>query len=367
MIYIYFIITLIFSFITALVSLYNLVTRPVLQYRSRNTTDTKPLVSVLIPARNEEKIIERMLYTIMQQTYRNLEIIVLDDHSEDRTHKLAESVANIERRLRVITGKELPAGWTGKNWACHQLSLHAKGEILLFVDADVQLAPEAVSTAVTYMHNDRLSMLSLFSTQIMKSFGERLVVPLMNWLLLAFLPLRLVAGSPNPKFVAANGQFIMIRKDIYDTIGGHETVKDRVVEDMEIARTLKRNGKRVMTLLGGELVSCRMYTDVGDAVRGFTKNFYAGFNTSKILFITMLFVFAAVFLGPFIAIVEYGFFIYPVIFIVLSRLCISIVSQQSVLYNILLHPVHMLIMVIIGIRSVEAYSKKQIVWKGRRL
>jgi len=367
MIYIYFTITLLFSFITAMVSLYNLITRPVLRYRPRNTIDTKPLVSVLIPARNEEKIIDRMLYTVMQQSYRNLEIIVLDDRSEDRTRKIADSITHIERRLRVVSGKELPAGWVGKNWACHQLSLHAKGELLLFVDADVQLAPEAVSSAVAHMQNDRLSMLSLFSTQIMKSFGERLVVPLMNWLLLAFLPLRLVADSPNPKFVAANGQFIMIRKDIYDTIGGHETVRDKVVEDMEIARTLKRNGKRVMTLLGGDLVSCRMYTDAGDSVRGFTKNFYAGFNTSKSMFISMLIVLAAVFLGPFIAIVEYGFFIYPVIFIILNRLCISIVSQQPVLYNILLHPVHMMIMVIIGIRSVEAYSKRQIVWKGRRL
>lgn len=365
MISILLIFTLALSFLSTAVAFYNLITKPVLRYRPRS--EGKPLVSVLIPARNEEKIIERMLYTIMQQTYRNIEIIVLDDQSEDRTGKIAESVAHIEPRLRVLTGKKLPDGWTGKNWACHQLSQEARGELLLFVDADVKLAPEAISCAVAVINEKQASMLSIFPTQIMQSFGERLVVPLMNWLLLSFLPLRLVAGSSNPKFVAANGQFILINRISYKTIGGHETVRDKVVEDMEIARILKRSGNRIMTLLGGELVSCRMYTDLTNAVTGFTKNFYAGFNSSKIIFILMLILLLIVFLGPFVTIIEEGLFVYPVILIVLNRTFISIVSKQSLFYNILLHPVQILLLMIIGFRSVEAYSKGQIVWKGRRL
>ncbi len=348
-----------------MVALYNLITNPVLKYRTRS--DIRPLVSVLIPARNEEKILERMLYTVAQQTYRNIEIIVLDDQSEDRTRKIAESVAHIEPRLRVLTGKKLPDGWTGKNWACHQLSQEARGELLLFVDADVKLAPEAISCAVAAMNEKQASMLSIFPTQIMQSFGERLVVPLMNWLLLSFLPLRMVAGSSHPKFVAANGQFILIKRVSYKTIGGHKAVRDNVVEDMEIARSLKRAGDRIMTLLGGELISCRMYTGLENAVNGFTKNFYAGFNTSKTLFTPMLLLLLIVFLGPFVAVIENGLFVYPIILILLNRTFISIVSKQSLFYNTLLHPVQMLLMTIIGFRSIEAYSKGQIVWKGRRL
>ncbi len=367
MIYIFLIFTLLISLIAASVSLYNLVTRPVLQYIPRTGTTHKPLVSVLIPARNEAKSIERLLYTITQQTYRKIEIIVLDDHSEDRTAAIATSVAHVEPRMRVIIGKQLPEGWTGKNWACHQLAQEAAGDILLFIDADVQLSPEAISSAVTCLEENRLAMLSIFPTQIMQSFGERLVVPLMNWLLLSSLPLRLVYSSSHPKFVAANGQFILIRNDIYTEIGGHEVVSDKIVEDMEIARILKRSKKRIMTLLGGELLSCRMYSGAEEAANGFTKNFYPGFNTSKRVFIATLLALLAVFLGPFIAIFENELFMYPVLVILLNRLFISIVSKQSPLYNILLHPLHMLIMIIIGIRSVEAYSKGQITWKGRRL
>lgn len=367
MISIYLLITILFAFTAAAVALYNLVTRPVLEFRRRTSMHSKPLVSVLIPARNEAHNIERVLYTVTQQTYRNIEIIVLDDHSEDRTREIANSIAHVEPRLRVTGGKQLPGGWTGKNWACHQLSREAKGEILLFIDADVQLAPEAISSAVVQMSGHRLSMLSVFPTQIMQSFGERLVVPLMNWLLLSFLPLRLVADSPNPKFVAANGQFILMQRDIYHSIGGHDAVKDKVVEDMEIARTLKRNGNRIMTLLGGDLVSCKMYNGAKDAATGFTKNFYAGFDIPKSLFMLMLFGLLIVYLGPFIALIENVLFVYPILFIVLNRLFISIASQQSPLYNIILHPVHMLIMTIIGIRSVETFAQGQILWKGRRI
>jgi glycosyltransferase involved in cell wall biosynthesis len=367
MIYFLFIITLTLSLVSVSVALYNLITKPVLLYLPRSGISTKPLVSVLIPARNEAEVIKRILYSITQQTYRNIEIIVLDDHSEDRTFAVATSVANTEPRMRILRGKDLPDGWTGKNWACFQLAKEAQGDMMLFIDADVELAPEAISSAVVHMELNRVDMLSVFPTQIMNSFGERLVVPLMNWILISFLPLRLVYESPNPKFAAANGQFILIRCDAYFHIGGHEAIREKIVEDMEIARALKRSGMRIITLLGGDLVACRMYAGAEEAVGGFTKNFYPGFNTSGAVFIPLLIVLCSVFLAPFIAIIEYGIFIYPVIAVLLNRILVSIASNQSPLYNIILHPFHMIIMVIIGIRSVEAYTKGKIVWKGRRL
>jgi len=367
MLIILFIITITISLITAAVSGYNLFSRPVLRYLPRNNSSWKPLVSVLIPARNEAENIGRALYTITQQTYRNIEIIVLDDHSDDRTAEIVRKVANIEPRLRLIKGKPLPDGWTGKNWACHQLAREANGEQLLFVDADVQLAPEAISSGLARIEQNKLDMLSVFPTQIMQSLSERLVVPMMNWILLSFLPLRFVSDSPNPKFVAANGQFILLSREIYSVIGGHDAVKGKIVEDMELARKIKNNGNKIMTLLGGELISCRMYDNLVDAANGFTKNFYAGFNIPQWLFILFIAVLAVVYLVPFIAVLENGLFIYPITLIILNRLFISIISQQAPLYNIILHPFQILLMLIIGIRSVETYSKGQIVWKGRRI
>ena len=140
----------------------------------------------------------------------------------------------------------------GKNWACHQLSQKAKGKYLLFIDADVELAPNAISSTAKIMAETKTKMLSVFPTQRIKSFGEWLIVPLMNWLLLAFLPLRQVYASRNNSFIAANGQFILWDRETYFSIGGHQQVANAVVEDMELARKAKQKNK-IITLLGGNL------------------------------------------------------------------------------------------------------------------
>jgi len=365
--YIFLGITICFTSIAAIISIYNLLTRPVLEYVPHTNNLGKPILSVLIPARNEQNSIGRTLQTITQQTYRNIEIIVLDDHSDDRTGQIVNSIANTEPRLRLIQGKPLPSGWIGKNWACHQLAKEANGEILLFIDADVQLAPEAIASALRHLENNNADALSVFPTQILQSLGERLIVPLMNWLLLSFLPLHLVFRSSNPKFIAANGQFMLIRENLYSGIGGHAAVKDKIVEDMEIARLIKNSGKKIITLLGGELISCHMYTGLNDSMNGFTKNFYAGFNIHRYSFIALVSILFIVFLGPLILVLEELLYIYPILIIFINRLSVSLISRQSPTYNILLHPIQMLLMMIIGIRSVEAYTTNKIQWKGRQV
>lgn len=358
---------LLFTLTAASVATYNFITNPVLRRRSPLGQPAKQFVSVLIPARNESENIERILNSVIQQTHRELEIIVLDDNSEDDTYKIASSLATRDSRLRTISGSVLPKGWTGKNWACYQLATAANGDLFLFIDADVQLAPEAVSSAVTLMHERNLAMLSIFPTQIMNSLGERLVVPLMNWLLLSFLPLRFVADSTNPKFVAANGQFICIRRDVYEEVGGHQAVKDKIVEDMELARRLKRSNHKIMTLLGGELLSCRMYRNVTDAMNGFTKNFYPGFAMPKLFFVSMVLMLGFAFVGPWVAAMKETVYLIPVGIVIFNRFLISLVSRQSVLYNVVLHPLQMIFLVIIGLKSVKAASKGEITWKGRRV
>lgn len=361
--------TLFFSIITTLVSAYNFLTAPRFENNQKEISN-KPLVSILIPARNEEKNISQIIDDIIKQTYKNFELIILDDESEDKTAEIISdkiSEYNSNNKIKLISGKPLPNGWLGKNWACHQLSKEANGEYLLFIDADVRLSSGVVESCLFYKNKYKLEMISSFPTQIINSFGEWLIVPLMNFLLLAFLPLKKVYSSANKSFIAANGQFLFIAKSAYEKIGGHLTFKERVVEDMEIARQVKKSGFNMMTFLGADSVSCRMYDGFGHAFNGFSKNYFPGFNTSPIIFFLFLaFLFTTYFL-PFLMIFMNSSFVLIVLIILLGRLAISVSSRQTILVNILLHPVQMLIMITIGVNSVYKTKTKKLKWKGRSI
>jgi hypothetical protein len=208
-------------------------------------------------------------------------------------------------------------------------------------------------------------LLSCFPTQKMQSFGERCIVPLMNWLLLAFLPLRLVQRSRRPAWVAANGQFMVFEKKAYEAIDGHRSVYNRIVEDMELARSIKRKGYRCLTVLGGDSIFCRMYEGFSTALRGFSKNFCAGFNMPVVWFILFLLGIVLLFVFPLYAVwfePRYGI---AIGLILSARVLASKVSHQSTLWNLLLHPIQMVLFVIVGIASALATAKGSIVWKGR--
>lgn len=347
-----------------IISIYNLFSAPELK-STIPSLDDKKLISVLIPARNEEKNIEKCLKGVLAQDYKNKEVIVLDDNSTDNTFNLASSFNN--QKVIIIKGKELPVDWLGKNWACHQLAQEAKGKYLLFIDADVELKPDVISSSVLDLEKSNSTLLSVFPTQIIKSFGEYLVVPLMNWLLLTFLPLRFVYNSPSSAFVAANGQFMLWKKDDYVKIGGHERVKGRVVEDMELARLAKQNKLNVKTLLGGELVFCRMYNSFSDSYAGFQKNFYAGFSITPLFFFIIILFLLVVFLMPLIVISGTFYSFIPIILVIIIRTAVSVKSKQSWSINVLLHPIQMMLMFWIGIISIIKYKTNQLVWKQRKL
>jgi glycosyltransferase involved in cell wall biosynthesis len=361
----FFIIMLILGVIIV-ITLYNFFTAPVLKPLTLNKT-TYPLISVLIPARNEAYNIDKCLNYLLNQDYKNLELIVLDDNSEDNTKHIVESFSKKHNHIQLLKGKELPEGWLGKNWACNQLSQQAKGQYLLFIDADVEIQPDAISAAIEEMKRSETKMLSVFSTQIIRSFGEWLVVPLMNWMLLAFLPLKLVYASRKKSFVAANGQFMFWERKTYFEIGGHEIVKDKVVEDMEFARICKSKNIRIKTLLGGNLIYCKMYSGLSEAIRGFAKNFYPGFNINSFVFLVMITFFVIIFLLPFILVFINNLYFIPIVMIVLIRIIISINSRQNAFLNVLLHPLQLVLMYIVGIKSIINAKTGKLDWKGRHI
>lgn len=357
------IIILISLSVFAVISVYNFFTSPQL-IASSNTSNNPKFVSVLIPARNEENKISDLIASTLKQTFNYKEIIILDDNSDDKTFSVASSFQ--ADNLRIYKGEGLPVGWLGKNWACHQLAEKAKGDYLLFLDADVELNSYAIESAINELEQNNLSLVSIFPTQRIKTLGESLIVPLMNWLLLAFLPLKLVHSSSTSAFVAANGQFMLWRKEDYLKIGGHQKVKDKIVEDMALARLAKQNHFKVKTLLGGNLVSCRMYDSFNDAYNGFQKNFYAGFSINALLFVLMIILLAIIFTSPiFLGLSVSG--IIALSLIVIIRLSISVISKQNLFTNLLLHPFQMIFMLLIGILSVVKYKAGKLEWKSRRL
>ncbi len=355
------------SFSILINAVYNFITAPEFTDNEIELED-KGSISVLIPARNEERAIRQCLNSVLGQTYPNYEIIVYDDQSSDSTKKIVEEMmVEYGSKIKFISGGKLPEGWTGKNWACHNLSQKAIGEYFLFIDADVLINKKAAARALNLLVEKRLSFLSSFPTQLQQSLGEKLIVPLMNWLLLSFLPLKNIYTSATSSLLAANGQFILIPKNIYESTGGHKEVKSQVVEDMALARKVKDSSGKVMTLLGGDSIFCRMYENYSSAFNGFSKNFFLGFNTSPSVFLLLLFLFEIIFFLPFFLMFVNFKFIWIVIIILTSRILISWKSRQNIFWNTILHPVQMIILFAIGINSVRIFYSGKIFWKGRRI
>jgi chlorobactene glucosyltransferase len=246
--------------------------------RSQGESRGRDLISILIPARDEAAVIEQSIRSLLTQTYLDYEIILLDDHSADGTAELARTIGQHSPRLRVVAGLPLPAGWLGKNWACHQLAQQARGDWLVFTDADVCWVPNALSALAAELERSRADLLAVWPSQHSRSWGERLVVPLMAFVLLGYLPLPLAHATPWSIFAAANGQCLAFRRRAYELIGGHTSVRGEVLEDVLLARRLKAHGLRLRIVDGDGLITCRMYTGWPAVRDGFAKNILAGYG-----------------------------------------------------------------------------------------
>jgi chlorobactene glucosyltransferase len=327
------------------------------------TTKTKPFVSILIPARNEEQNIKEFLPKVLNQTYQNYEVIVLNDHSEDNTLKELNKLKN--SRLKIINGKPLPKDWTGKNWACHQLSLEAKGGLYLFLDADVELKPEALESAIALYQEERVSMLSCFPQQRMKSLGEWLIVPIIDLLSLTLLPLELIKHTKTKLISIAIGQFILIDKKAYQNIGGHKSVKNKKTEDTGIARLMKQHGFKISVVRSIDLVKCRMYSDLWTSIQGLSRSVYDGTNMKIPIYILGIIMYICIFILPMFLIFTNLNFIIIFIPLYVTRISTAILAGQDLVKTSILFPIHLMIFPLIAINSIYISLTHQVVWKGR--
>lgn len=340
-----------------------------------------PLVSICIPARNEEAVIERCVTSALKQDYPNFEVLVLDDNSTDGTTQILDKLSGIINNLHHIKGKPKPEEWLGKPWACHQLSKHAGGSYLVFIDADVWLEESAIRKAVNALQQS--DTITVWPKQHMHSFWEKLIIPMIYYGLYTLLPAKYVEQNPRwipgnlrdkmaPKFAAACGQFIAFNRNAYDTIDGHASVKTEIVEDVELSKHIKRHGLSITMYDGVDTVNCRMYNSHTEIFEGLRKNFFVGFGRNTPLFLFMATMQFIVFVVPFLLLIvgdaQTQMYAGVLIGIFLVQRWLLDLRFGWNPFMSLLQPLTILWFEVLGIRCLwDHYTGKKASWKGREV
>jgi glycosyltransferase involved in cell wall biosynthesis len=355
---------LVFTLLQLLVALLNALIRE--KPRAGMQDGSEPLVTIMIPARNEEKNIINIIEDLLRQDYMNIEILVFDDQSDDRTYELASALSEHDKRIRVISSRGLPEGWLGKNHACNSMALEAKGEYLLYLDADVRAGKGIIRNILSFAQKKGIDLISIFPKQIISGPGEKSTVPLMNYILLSLLPLIAVRKIRFPSLAAANGQFMFFRGSAYRSVKPHERLKANKVEDIETARLFKKLGHKVACFTGDDTIKCRMYSGFRESVTGFSKNVAAYFGNSLLAATFFWLITTAGFIVIYIAFTTWVFILYLAAFIT-TRLLVSVASEQKVVTNLIfLIPQQLSFGLIIYTAAINRYFRK-FKWKGRQI
>jgi len=336
-----------------------------------------PRVSILVPARNEAENIEACVRTLLRQDYPDFEIIVLDDHSTDETRHILSRLARDFQRLRVMDGRPLPEGWLGKHWACHQLAQAARGDLLLFTDADTRHVPTMLRDSVSALLAEGADLVTAFPREEAVTWGEKLIVPVISFGIFSFLPVALARRMRWAGLSVAIGQFMLFRRSAFEAIGGYESVCNHIVDDVMLGRRIILHGFVWRLMDGTRHISCRMYRGFWQAVDGFTKNIFAFFDYRLSLFLIAWTWIAAAFLAPPFVLAARSLKVavesYPYSLALLaageSVLLWGIAYRRFrfPLYLALLYPLSLAVFVLIAFRSLVYTLLGQSTWKERDL
>lgn len=257
-----------------------------------------PLISVLVPARDEEANIEACVRSLLALNYPRFEVIVLDDRSADDTYSILCRLRDQDYRVRVLIGAELPEGWYGKPFACWQLANAARGEYLLMTDADCVFAPDALLLALGASREHQADMISLVPDLGCEGFWERLLIPLQYFVIFAFLPTPLIRLTRFSWFAAANGAFLFLSRETYFDVDGHRAVRQQLAEDVKFAQHVKRQGKSLWYGDGSRTYAVRMYHGLAELWAGFSKNLFPAFSKNLPLLLGVIFLLLNVLVLP---------------------------------------------------------------------
>lgn len=344
---------------------------------SRSVPQHLPTVSILVPVRNEQAVIADCLRSLLAQDYPHFQVLVLDDGSTDDTRRILEHLAQTDERLQIFSGASLPEGWLGKSWACHQLAQVATGELFLFTDADTTHHPHALRAGVAALLAENADLVTGFLYQRMSTWGERLTVPTIFWCFFVFLPLALAYRLRLPILSLTNGQWMLFRRTAYQTIGGHAAVRSSPIDDIALGRRIKASGLRWRVVDASDYVTCRMYSNLTDAVKGFSKNLFAVFEFRLLPYIFVWTWIALLVLEPPVVIalwlggIARSLFDVNIALLAVSEMLalwgLTLVRLRFPLYLLFLYPVHFTLLVFIAWRSLVLTITGRITWKGRRL
>jgi glycosyltransferase involved in cell wall biosynthesis len=328
-------------------------------------------VSVLIPARDEESNIAKCLQAVIAQGDLVEEVLVYDDHSSDRTAGLVIAFSKSHHAVRLIEPLPLPAGWTGKNFACARLAAEARAPWMMFLDADARLARNAITAMLAEASERKVTLLSAWPGLNLGGFWEKLLMPMLNFLVFTIYPAPLSIRNPLSALGIAHGACLLVHRATYGRLGGHTAVRDQVFEDTQLARFWRAMGEKSLCLDGQDIVRVRMYGSPREIWAGFLKNFYPGFRrpSSFWIFIAMHLM---LFLSPFfVAPYEafragaFGSFQVAAVMVLAMRLLMAWRFRYPV-WSALLHPAAQLFLLALGVSSWwKCYAGKGVLWKGR--
>ncbi len=323
--------------------------------------------SVLIPARNEAANIALAVRSILKNENVELEVIVLDDDSDDCTADIVRAIAQEDSRVRLETTALLPAGWCGKNFACHQLARLAHHSLLVFMDADVRVSqPASLARLASFLEESGAALVSGVPRQETGTFMEKLIIPLVHFVLLAFLPLRRMRASPDPRFGAACGQIVATRRDAYESAGGHAAIASRMHDAVALARSFRSHGLTTDLFDATDTFHCRMYRCAAEVWHGFAKNAQEGLGSSRLIVpATLLLLSGQVLPLGLLAFAPSPLALAGTVAIFLPRILAVVRLRQSLL-SALLHPLGICTLLAIQwIAFLRCLHQGTVVWKGR--
>lgn len=329
------------------------------------TSQLDARVAILIPMRNEERNATHVVASALaQRQLSSIEVLVLDDGSTDATLSRLKSIQ--AGNLEVLRGGELPPGWLGKNFALATLAERAKADYLVFIDADVRLEHGAIAASIDLLNERELDYLCPYPRQIAKSLVERLVQPLLQWSWLATLPLLVAERSLRASTVVANGQFFIVRAHAYRSIGGHAAIKGEVLDDIELARALRRGGFAGTVIDGSQLATCRMYESDRELFAGYLKSQWRAFGglvgaTFAILLMALTSIAPILFAAS-----GYRSGVISYLGIVMSRILVALRTRSS-LISAFFHPIAIALWIALIATSIVLKRSGKLSWRGRAL
>jgi glycosyltransferase involved in cell wall biosynthesis len=331
--------------------------------RPNLTSEITEFVSVIVPLRNEAENISGLVSSLLSQnSLTNVEYLFLNDNSEDNSFELLTSALSDHTNAKIIQGSSMPPGWIGKTWALEQLLEQSRGEIIVSIDADVRLTPDAISESITLMKSRRLDFLSPYPRQITHTLGERLIQPLLQWSWMSTLLLGIAEKASFSSMAVANGQFFIVRKKALLLVGGYESVKADVLDDVFLARRLLKTGSHGVVVNGADIAQCRMYSSWSEIEAGYGKSLRHAFGSPFGSLCAIFFIFLTGIAPLLFALKGSASGWLALAFIIATRM-MSAGRARTKIIDSLLHPISSTLLIYLIFFSY--LMRGNIQWKGR--